>query len=110
MKILREYGIENKMDKYNLSNATGTNMSELIGQRIEVKAYLLVEDVDRNTGELKKALKVLTPDGDIIGTRSQSFIEGFETFLTFMETDEIHSMGVEQARSKAGRNYLTFRA
>lgn len=108
MTILREYGIENKMDKYNLSEATGTNMSEMVGQRLEIKAYLLVEDTDRTTGEMKKALKVLTKDGDIVGTRSQSFIEGFEKFLTFMESNAIETFGIAQARSKAGRNYLTF--
>ena len=110
MTILKEYGIENKKDRYNLSVAQGTNMSDMVGQRVEVKGYLLVQDVDPSTGELKKGLKVLTGDGDIVGTRSQSFINGFENYLLFMETDAIDSFEINEARSKAGRKYLTFKA
>ncbi len=110
MTILKEYGITDKKTRYNLSVAPGTNMSELVGQRVVVKGYLLVEDTDPTTGELKKALKVMTDDGQIIGTRSQSFINGFENFLLFMETDAIEEMEIAQARSKAGRQYLTFKA
>ena len=108
MKILKEYGISDKKERYNLSVAPGKNMFELAGQRIEVKGYLLVEEVDHSTGEVKKVLKVMTTDGEIVGTRSQSYINGFENFLTFMETDVCESMGIGQQRSKAGRNYLVF--
>lgn len=106
--ILREHGIENKKDRYNLSKAPGSNLSDMVGQRVEVKAYLLYEDAANDTGELRKTLKIMTPDGEICGTRSKSFIEGFEEYLDFMEEEAIDSVGVEQKRSKNGRNYLVF--
>lgn len=111
MTILKEYGINNdKRMRYNLSEAQGTNLSEMVGQRIQVKAYILIEDTDPTTGEPRKSLKVLSDDGEIIGTRSQSFIAGFEKFLVCMESDECTEFEVAQARSHAGRNYLTFKA
>ena len=111
MEILKEYGINgDKRMRYNLLEAPGTNLNEMIGQRLNIKAYLLVYDTNPETGEPRKSLKVITDDGEIIGTRSISFISGFERFLACMETDECTEFEVGQARSKAGRNYLTFRA
>ncbi len=110
MEILKSYNITDKRDRYNLCKAQGINLSDLVGQRIEVKAYMLLEEADNQTGELRKTLKILTPDGEIIGTRSRTFISDFCDFLTFMEDDAIDSFGVEQKRSSSGRNYLVFKA
>ena len=111
MQVLKEYGINgDKRARYNLMEATGGNLSDCVGQRIQIKAYILVEDVDVSTGETRKALKILTPEDEIIGTRSDSFIAGFERFLTCMESDECTEFEVVQQRSKQGRNYLTFKA
>lgn len=110
MKILREYGINgDKKLRYNLCEAAGANMSDMVGQKFGVKAYLLTEVINAD-GEPVKALKVITDDGEIVGTRSASFISGFERFLECMESDQCDAMEIVQARSKAGRNYLTFKA
>lgn len=111
MQVLREYGINgDKRARYNLMEATGSNLSDYVGQRLQIKAYLLIEDVDASTGESRRALKVITDEGEIIGTRSESFISGFERFLIAMESDECTEFEVLQNRSKQGRNYLTFKA
>lgn len=111
MQILKEYGINgDKRLRYNLTQAGGSSLADMIGQRIEVRAYILTEDTDPESGESKKTLKVVTDDGEILGTRSASFINGFENFLLCMESDECTEFEVGQAKSKAGRNYLVFKA
>lgn len=111
MKILREYGINgDKKLRYNLTQPGGSSLADMIGQRVQVKAYILTEEDDPQTGDIKKTLKVITEDGDILGTRSASFIDGFEKFAVCMESDEITEFEVAQGRSKNGRNYLVFRA
>ena len=106
--ILRKYGIENKKDLYNMSIAPGTNMKTLAGQRIQITGYLLTEDADRTTGEMKKTLRVLDTDGKVIGTTSSAFIEGFEKYLEFMDTDVVESFEVGKKLSKQGREYIVF--
>ncbi len=111
MTIIREYGINgDKRLRYNLTEASGTNLSEMVGQRIQIKAYILFEDVDHTTNEPRKGLKLLSDDDEFIGTRSQSFIAGFERFLDCMETDECSELEVSQGTSRQGRKYLTFKA
>lgn len=108
MNIVKQYGIENKRDLYNLSEAPGQSMQNMVGQRIEVKGYLLTEDTDSRTGEIKKVLKVMDSDGNVCGTGSKTFIEGFEKFLMFMETDKIDAFTIGQKTGKSGRSYLLF--
>ena len=106
--ILNKYGIENKKDLYNMSIAPGINMKTLAGQRIEIQGYLLTEDADRTSGEMKKTLKVLDKDGKVIGTTSSAFIEGFEKYLEFMDTEVVESFEIGKKLSKTGRDYLVF--
>lgn len=109
MAILHEYGINSdKKMRYNMMESqTGTNLSDMIGQTIEVKAYIIAEATNAD-GEIVKSLKIMTKDGDICGTRSASFIGGVERYIEYMETDEIDTMTIAQATSKAGRKYLQF--
>lgn len=105
--IIREYGVESKLDKYNLMVASGRNLNEFRGQTIEIRAYMIVEETT-NDGELVKSLKVISKEGEVIGTRSKTYISGFETYLDFMETDELARMKVVPKPTKAGRTCLTF--
>lgn len=108
MTILREFGIVDKIDRWNLSEAPGKNLKDAVGQRIQVKCYLLIEDTNRKTGEIGKILKVMTPNGEIYGTGSVPFISMFERYLDFMETNEIHEFGVGSKPSTKGNPYLLF--
>ena len=56
----------------------------------------------------KRALKVMDSDGNVCGTGSKTFIEGFEKFLMFMETDKIDAFTIGQKTGKSGRSYLLF--
>ena len=109
MNIIKEWGVTDKRQRYNLMEATGTNLRDMVGQRLELKAYMIVETADPATGEMHKALKGETVEGEIFGTSSASFISGMERFLLCMETDACTEMGVGKQRSqKTGHEYLTF--
>lgn len=108
MEIIKQYGITDKREKYNMLNAPGTSMSDLVGQKIQVEGYILMQDTNPKTGELVRTLKVKTKDGEYIGTRSDSFIEGMLLFLTMMETDELDTFEIGSKKSKAGRTYICF--
>ena len=110
MEIVMEYtnGIS-KRDRYNLMTGTGHNLQEYAGQRIGIKAFMLIATPDSD-GEIVRRLKVLTDDGEIVGTASRPFIEGFVAFVECMGADEATEMEIEQRTSKAGRRYLAFKA
>lgn len=108
MQIIRQYGLNgDKRALYNLVHDVGSNMTDLVGQRISVRAYILMENTDSN-GEIVRSLKVRTADGDIIGTTSKAFINGFEEFCSCMESDEVTEFEIGSKKSKAGRPYIYF--
>ena len=110
VQILKEYGITDNRERYNLSKAQGHNLADYVGQRIEVKAYLIVETTNDATGAITKSLKIMTPENEVIGTISRAFIDGFLEFTTFMDSDAVGSFEVEQKTAKNGRKYLSFLA
>lgn len=112
VKVLREYGVNTKMDKYNLMIARGGNLMDYNGQRMDVRAYMLVEE-ERDDGEIVKAFKAIVKDGDneeVVGTNSPVFIRGLETFLDFMESDELKTFMAVQKPTRNNKKCLTFNA
>ena len=110
MKILRQYGINgDKRLLYNLTQTQDGRISEMVGQRIPVKAYLLYETENKD-GEIIQVLKILTDENQIVSTGSAAFIRGVCDFLTCMETDELDEVEVIQKVSSAGRKYIAFKA
>lgn len=105
--VLREHGIESKMDRYNLMVARGRNLKEFEGQTLEVRAYMIVEDTNKD-GEIVKSLKFITKDGEVTGTTSPTYIHDVEMFLDFMETDELTTAQVVPKRTNSGKTCLTF--
>lgn len=109
MEIIKTYGLNgDKKATYNLVHDTGSNLSDMVGQRIPVAAYLIIDTTDAN-GEVVRSLKVRTADGEIVGTTSKSFIQGFMEFCDVMETDEVSEFEVGRKKSKStGRPYIYF--
>ena len=111
-KILHEYGLDTKADKYNLMIARGANLMDCNGQRMEVKAYMVVEET-RDDGEVIKAFKAIVKDGDdeqVVGTNSPVFMRGLETYLDFMGTDELTTFAAVQKPTRNNKKCLTFNA
>lgn len=112
MTIAREYGINgDRKLRYNLlESRDGGSLNNCVGQKIQIKAYVLITDTNPETAEVTRRLRLLTTDNEILGTSSSSFIQGLERYLDCMESDELTELEVSQGTSKAGRRYLTFKA
>ena len=107
MEVIRKYPEDmNKREEYKLMNSNETKkMSDAEGSVLNPTAWIVYEDVD-NTGEIKKIVSLVTEDGEIFGTISESFISAFERIVDFFD-GEVGEIKVVSGFSKAGRTYIT---
>lgn len=107
MKIINQYPAElTKREAYRLTKAQSVKkMSEAAGSILNPTAWVLYEDLDNKSGELKKVL-VLEDNGEIFGTISGTFIREFcdaaETF-----ENEVGPIKVIGGTTKSGRPFIT---
>lgn len=85
------------------------SVKNLEGARIEIDAYIVYEDVDKKTGEIKELLAILTPEREVIATNSATFKNDFRKMWTlFQEMGEpLKAIEVISGTSKSGRKYYT---
>jgi len=83
------------------------NMKELKGSTLEVSAWCKYEDVDAKTSELRPILSVMTPEGEVFGTNSATFIDDFEKMAEIFGADGVDAIEVVSGTSKAGREFIT---
>ena len=110
MEIIRQYGInDDKRKLYNLTQTQDLALTELVGQRIEIKSYVLYGTMN-SEGNPVQVLKLELDDGKIAATTSAAFIRGFCDFLDVMGSDEMTECEITQRLSKQGRKYIAFKA
>ena len=110
MKIITATPNLTPVDVYKLTmNPNATKMKDVAGQRIEIGAYALYEDVDKKTGELQNILAIKTPEGEVFATNSPTFIDEFRKMLEFFAGYEMTVDAVEviTGTSKGGREYIS---
>lgn len=83
------------------------NMKEQKGSVLEVSAWCKYEDADAKTGELRPILTVMTPEGEVFGTNSATFIDDFEKMAELFGADGVDAIEVVSGISKAGREFIT---
>ena len=76
-----------------------------VGERIEVSAWVLFEDVDKKTGEVHPVLSVLTPEYEVFSTISSTFQEDFKQMAELFHND--FAFEIISGKSKAGREFVT---
>ena len=76
-----------------------------VGERIDVSAWLLFEDVDKKSGEVHSVLSVLTPENDVFNTISPTFQSDFMDMAELFHND--FSFEIISGKSKAGREFVT---
>ena len=110
MKILNSYPEEMKTsEKYLLTMSPETQkMSIAVGSRLEIKAYCLYEDNDKD-GNPQEILAVLTPENECFATNSATFIRDFFRMIDlYADNGEmIDAIKVITGTSKAGRTFIT---
>ena len=108
MEVIRAY--PENMDKrmsYNLMNSNETHkMSDAEGSVLQVKAWVIYEDEDPRTHEVKKVCSIQTADDEIFGTISPTFIREFEKIVNFFGGD-VGDIKVISGTSKNGRTFIT---
>ena len=76
-----------------------------VGERIDVSAWAIYEDVDKKTGEIRAVLSVLTPDNEVFNTISPTFLSDFLDMAELFGND--FAFEVISGKSKAGREFIT---
>ena len=76
-----------------------------VGECIEVSAWLIFEDTDKKTGEVRKILSVLTPDNEVFSSVSPTFQSDFLDMAELFHND--FAFEVISGKSKAGREFVT---
>lgn len=94
-----------RRDAVKLTRANAKKMSELSGSIIEPQKWVLYEDQDAKTGEIKTVLSIES-NGEIFGTISPTFIREF-TALTEEIGDDLGEIKVVTMKSKNGREFVT---
>lgn len=95
-----------KRDAYRLTKAQDVNkMQTLTGATIAPERWVLFEDPDPKTGEIKTVL-VIESNGEKFGTISKTFIDAFiDAAEEFGE--DLGEITVVGGKSKAGRDFIT---
>lgn len=76
-----------------------------VGERIEVYAWLMFEDVDKKTGEVHSVLSVLTQENEVFSTISPTFQADFMDMAELFHND--FAFEIISGKSKAGRDFVT---
>lgn len=107
MNILKSYPeAMSKREAMKLTDAASTKkMIELSGSVITPDKWIIYEDADFRTGELKKVLTI-EADGELFGTISAVFIRQFEKYAEQLGED-LGSLKVVTGETKTGRDYVT---
>ena len=81
------------------------SMRNHIGERIDVSAWALFEDVDKKTGEVHEVLSVLSTENETFSTISKTFMNDFMDMAELFHND--FAFEVITGKSKAGREFVT---
>ena len=80
-------------------------MSDADGQVLELDAWALYEDVN-SKGEAQEVLSLLTKDGDVFATISETFKREFEKMADHFK-ERLVKIKVISGTAKNGRTYIT---
>lgn len=109
INVIRTSKDLNKTQQYFLTLAPNVQkMSDKAGEIIKVDAWCVYEDVSTNkNGEEKTStvLSIKTPDNNVYGTNSMTFIKSFTDMIDFFE-GEVNYILVDSGTSKNGREFI----
>lgn len=84
-----------------------SKMSSLDGQTVNVKEWIKYLDADDNSGEAREILSVMTDEGDVYATNSDTVSRDFDAILEICEQtgEQLGAIKIVSSKSKAGRTY-----
>lgn len=110
MQIINSSANLNVKDIYALTmNPNTEKMKDHKGERIELAAWAVYQDVNRKTGEVQDILAIKTPEGETFATNSPTFINDFISMMELFTSmgEKVPAIVVSSGTSKAGREYIT---
>lgn len=107
MKIIKSFPAElDDRSAYKLTRSQSVQkMQDAAGSTLTPSAWVLFEDEDSKTGELKNVL-VLQDNGELFGTISKTFITSFMDIVDHFGGN-VGSINVISGKAKSGRDYIT---
>ena len=118
MKVI-EKSKENMTAKesYNLTmNSETKKLSEQVGSRIEIAMYckfLDTKDEKQDDGSVvqkdEKIFSILTPDGEVLATNSETLMRDFDRIVALYEEcgEKLPAIEIIDGQSKKGRTFIT---
>ena len=108
-KILHQYGCKDAYDTYDLLKLPCAKLQRHSGETIEIDKYVIFEYVHQKTGEVMHGLRLVTTDGENLGTSSKTFVSGMESFIECAGSEEIRKFMVGEGTSRTGQQFLIFK-
>ena len=108
MQVVRKHGVNTSAELYELMGGQVTRkIVEVVGQDLEIAAYVQYYDSDPQTGAVKQVCVIKTVEGELFGTASPTFNRDFDKLCSVYEqfNDVPKIIRVECATSKAGRQF-----
>lgn len=95
--------------KFDLINAeTSDSFKSIVGEDFkEIRACAIVEDVDRESGEMKEFSYIFTTEGDVYGGNSESVKRACDNVIELLTDGERIKFRVKSAKTNNGREFLS---
>lgn len=100
---------ENITDRQAFQITRGGNLGRMkdnIGRTLDIVGYMRYEDTDSD-GKVRDLLAIITGDGDIVATNSETMIRTFDAIIEQFPLP-INDVQIYSNTSKNGREYLNF--
>lgn len=106
--IITSYPAElSKKQLYLLTmNNQTLKMADCDGQILDIQAWAVYTDSDFTSGEEKEILSILTKEGDVLATISETFKRDFLKMAAVFG-EELEKIEVVTGKTKNGRTYVT---
>lgn len=108
MTIIKAFpeNIDN-LSLFYLTQGQSTKLLDAAGETLELQAWVLYDKED-NSGVVKRVLTVLTNDGVVYGTISETFLKTFENAAEFFDENDqyITKIKVTKGVSKNSREFI----
>lgn len=105
MQIIKASKDLTNVDVYKMTKGTGTTkVSDCAGLVFAVDAYVVFEDVNRQTEQVMSIASIRTAEGTILVSNSPTFVEAF-TDIVDIFGEKIPELKIVEGKSKAGRTF-----
>lgn len=80
-----------------------------VGRKMDILEYVLYEDADKKTGEMRELLAIKTDDGDVLGTNSHTIIGTFKRAISTLGFPIKNVEIVKKLNPKTEREFLNIK-